>query len=111
MFRLFLISAFIALIGVPAYQTLLARGFVWRIFTSHTIMTVSYVGCIFVALWTTTLFSINTVGWAQLFGATTATLYLLWQYHAIVQSGSMRLKNEGNAPCPDRTISRVHAAF
>lgn len=93
MFRLFLISAFIALIGVPAYQTLLARGFVWRIFTSHTIMTVSYVGCIFVALWTTTLFSINTVGWAFLFGTIITAVYLLWQYHRTIRNSYEALAN------------------
>jgi len=105
-FKLFLATAFISLLAVSAYQTLLALGVVWKALMCHVLYVVCYFTFLLVWMWTNFSCPLNGIGWASMCGSTVGTLYILWRYCSEMRKYYIGLENVRSNLSTDG-ISRV----
>ncbi len=83
-FRIMLVSAFISLLSVPSYYTLLGLGMVRYTLMAHTILSGTSTLIILTAIFICHSISVATVSWAILSATTITTLYLIWQNKRVI---------------------------
>jgi O-antigen/teichoic acid export membrane protein len=89
-FSIMLVSAFLSLLSVPSYYTLLGLGRVRYTLTSHIILSCLSAVVILVTVFTWHRLSVVMVSWTMLTATTATTIYLVWQCRWRVLKGGMQ---------------------
>lgn len=82
-FRIMCIGAFINLLGVPAFYTLMGMGRSWCVFTAHLVQGATNVIILFGALAMGGSITVGTVAWSVVISMGAATAYLLWEKNRV----------------------------